>query len=377
MTSLPEPDFISRAPETIEQAVIATWQSETGLALDPTQPESQLLRVMAYRETLLRIAIQEAAKQNLLRYAAFPVIDHIGKLLAGSDGARLGAQAATTTLRFSLASPRGVNTLVPSGTRVATRDGRVFYATTTAVYVVAGQTSADALATATTTGAGGNGYVPGQVTTLVDPVPYIVAVTNVTATDGGSAVESDAHYSERLLLAPGASSTAGAEETYRFWALTASALVADVAVLSPTPGAIRVVVLSETGTPSSEILAAVTAILTPTNRRPMSDTVTVVAATAVGWTCVAALTLYRDADADGCIEAATQAVDAYAQTRRLKLGRNAVLNQLRGALCVPGVYDVAVTAPADTVEVAEDQWLNCTAITITVGGRVAEDTPSG
>ena len=40
-----------------------------------------LINLVAYRESLLRIAIQEAAKQNLVNYALYPMLDYLGELV--------------------------------------------------------------------------------------------------------------------------------------------------------------------------------------------------------------------------------------------------------------------------------------------------------
>lgn len=377
MTSLPEPDFIERDPATILQQVIAEWENETGLALDPTQPESLLLHVFAYRETLLRIGVQEAARANLLRWAKYPVIDYLGELLAGESGQRLGAQPAQATERFALAAAHGALVVIPAGTRVRSKDGRVVLSLDEAATIPIGQLYVDAVVTASDAGEQANGYLPGQVTTLVDTVPLISSVTNVTATSGGAPRESDERYLERLLYAADAASTAGSEVGYQFHARSASTAIADVVVRSPAPSDVELVILAVDGAPSPELLALVAAKVSATDVRPLTDSVTVVGATSAAWTIVAALWLYRDAESTGALSVALTAAQTYADARRHRLGRDAVLNQLRGVLCVPGVYDVVITSPVDTVVAGETEWLDCTSIEVTLGGTVDEDQPDG
>ena len=67
---LPEPDFIDRDPQTITNELIALYEEKTGKTLYPGQVDRIWVDIIAYRETLLRIRIQEAAKQNLVRYAS-------------------------------------------------------------------------------------------------------------------------------------------------------------------------------------------------------------------------------------------------------------------------------------------------------------------
>lgn len=79
--SLPEPSFIDRDPVAITAELKAAWESTTGKTLYPGQVEALLIDLIAYRESLLRIGIQEAAKQNLVAYASAPMLDYLGELV--------------------------------------------------------------------------------------------------------------------------------------------------------------------------------------------------------------------------------------------------------------------------------------------------------
>lgn len=69
MTSeLPEPVFIESDAEAITEEWISLYEEKTGKTLQPAQIERILIDVGAYRENILRIKIQEAAKYNLLTY---------------------------------------------------------------------------------------------------------------------------------------------------------------------------------------------------------------------------------------------------------------------------------------------------------------------
>lgn len=79
--SLPEPSFIDRDPVAITAELKAAWEASTGKTLYPGQVESLLIDLIAYRESLVRIGIQEAAKQNLVAYASAPMLDYLGELV--------------------------------------------------------------------------------------------------------------------------------------------------------------------------------------------------------------------------------------------------------------------------------------------------------
>ena len=94
----------------------------------------------------------------------------------------------------------------------------------------------------------GNGYQHGQLNILVDPIPYVAAVSNIDVSSGGIDDESDDSYRERIQLAPEKFTTAGSDDSYKYWAKTATQNILDVEVYSPAPGEINVVSLMQAGT---------------------------------------------------------------------------------------------------------------------------------
>ena len=98
-TLLPEPDFISRDPAHITSDMIALWEATTRKTLQPAQPERLLIDIFAYRENLVRIAINEAAKLSLVRFSRFPMLDYLGEFLSV---VRLPAAPSRTIIRFTL-----------------------------------------------------------------------------------------------------------------------------------------------------------------------------------------------------------------------------------------------------------------------------------
>src|SRR5580658_5849118 len=83
--TLPPPVFVNDAdgldPNLILADMIAAFEASAGRTLQPAQVERLLINLYAYRESLVRNAIQYAGQQNLLAFAVFPMIDYLGKLL--------------------------------------------------------------------------------------------------------------------------------------------------------------------------------------------------------------------------------------------------------------------------------------------------------
>lgn len=177
--------------------------------------------------------IDDAGRQSLLRYARGEVLDAIGERLGVE---RLGAAPATANIRFSVDSPLTQNVVIPKWTKV-TADSSVYFATDSEAVIQAGAYSVTVAASATANGEDGNGYAVGTITTLVDLVPYVSAVTNTTASAGGDdgeeyTEEGDDRLRERIRLAPSALSTCGPEEAYVFIAKSADSRISDVSVIS-------------------------------------------------------------------------------------------------------------------------------------------------
>jgi phage-related baseplate assembly protein len=180
--------------------------------------------------------------------------------------------------------------------------------------------------------------------------------------------ESDESLRRRRQLAPEALTVAGSEGAYQFHALSVAG-VKDASVSTPSPGEVVVTVLGLTdqGVPSTELLASVEAVLDGKTVRPLTDHVTVKAATIVEYTIEAILTVGSGPDTTVVLEAAQAAAEALTYTNS-QLGRDVILSALYAALHQEGVQRVDLTAPAATIEVAEDEAAYCTGITLSLGG---------
>lgn len=179
--------------------------------------------------------------------------------------------------------------------------------------------------------------------------------------------EDDARLRARAQLAMEGLSTAGPSGAYIFHGLSADPRVADIAVASPTPGVVVVTVLSSDGdgVAAADLLAAVTAALTAEDVRPLTDQVTVQAATPILYAVDATLDLYQGPDAEVVRAASATSVAAFALKQR-RLGEPVTLDGLYAALRVEGVRKVTLAEPAAAIEPAADAYAHCTAITVGV-----------
>jgi len=234
--------FLEKAPDAILKDTIAAFESASGRVLYPSQVENLLLHTLAYRESLLRQDIQHCAEQNLVAYAIGRHLDELGGNL---ETPRLQPTAAETRVWFGLDDPAPVGGCqFPPGTRVTTEDGKVAFETTVTAYVIGGQSvsTAPVRARCTVTGAVGNGLdggLDGGAVCCLDPKQTGVAAWNTEGTDGGSDLETDEAYRERLMMSMSRFG-GGTKNAYRLWAMTASALVSDALATRGDEGKIHI-----------------------------------------------------------------------------------------------------------------------------------------
>lgn len=359
------PEFISTDAEAIISEMVAYYEELTGRTLQPGQAERLLINAFAYREALIRQQIQYACSQMLVNFANAPALDELG-VLVGVE--RLAAAGAAVTIRFTLlAGHNGI--VIPSGTRVASSDGKVNFATQSNVSVASGVNSVDVECFSEETGTLANGYGIGAITKILDPQPFIVSASNTTVSAGGADIETDEELRDRIKLAPSQYSVAGPADAYKFFAKSASSSIIDVAVTNPTPGTVNVYPLVKDTFPTpSEILSLVASVVNDQKVRPLTDTVVVLSPSAVYYDIEIEITIYEGESPEAIQEAAESALEAFQERRRTTLGLDALINQIEHTAFVDGVYQVAVVSPAVNQIISEIQVAVCNSVTVSITG---------
>lgn len=368
--ALAEPSFVDRDAAAITRDMVRMYEELTGRTLYPAQAERLMVNVIAYRDKLMREAIQDAAKLNLVRYSRGVILDMLGENIGV---ARLDAAPAECTLRFTFDPAPVVGTILPAGTAASTNasSGTVVFATAGDVLVPAGATEISARAVCTTPGAAGNGFVAGQIARLYGAQPAgltVATVANTTTSSAGADVEDDDHLRQRIVLAPEQFSNCGSVEAYKFFALGANAGIVDVAITSPEPGLVHIHPLMVDGLPGAPVLAQVLAACNGETRRPLCDTVAAVAPVVVPVALQIELTLYAGADAVTAQAAAYQAATAYVTRIQARMGVDVVPSQIAADLDVYGVYRVNVVSPAAVVVLEANEWPQVTELSVSVVG---------
>lgn len=162
---------------------------------------------------------------------------------------------------------------------------------------------------------------------------------------------------------------AGGAAHYRYWALSASPEVADVAVDSPGPGRVRISVLptGHSDTVPEALLETVRATVLRDDVRVLTDTVEVVPVSLVPVTVAAQIWLYPDtpmAVFDGLAPRLTREL-----AQAAVLGWDLTRSWLIGQLQQPGIHKVELIQPASDIRIHSTQAVRLTDVQLTFAGR--------
>lgn len=363
------PQLFYLSPETIISEIEAWYEDHLDREILPAQPEMQILLSQAYRETLLRSLGDYVLSQVLVDTAVAPMLDY----KARNEGlTRLAPTPAVTTLGFTLLPGHG-GVIIPVGTKVATTDGKIEFATDVEVPVPAGVNYAEAEATALTDGASGNDYGIGLVSVIITPQAFLISATNTTVTAAGAAQESDEGLRARIILAKSQYAAAGPNSAYKFHARSASPLIIDVEVTNPSGRHVNIYPLVSGGvvTPQA-ILDAVYAVCNAEDKRPLTDIVTVISPTKISYTLTFNVILKYGVIQSTTIQAIQAGLAAYCIAQSKKLGAGITDSQLIDAAMNPNVYDISFPGFSD-ISVPPTSFAVCTSFTI---GTVTYENPN-
>ena len=340
--------FVDADPEVMEVHILEIVEGLLKRKLTRADPLRLFLLSVEALLIQQRLLFDQMAKMNLLAYAKGRYLDHIGVLVGAQ---RLPASPATVTMKLTLSAPREQAVVIPKGAKITAGDN-VYFALNDSAIISAGTVSVTAAATCTESGTVGNGYLPGEISRIVDPVPFWTAAKNTTKSEGGADAEDDESYRERIHEAPEKFSTAGPSLAYEYHAKTASALISDVSVDSPAPGEVDVYPLLDGGViPGEEILTLVREKLNDRSIRPLTDKVNVKVPESVKYNIEARYYIdRRDATDAAAIQArAESAVQEFALWQKEVLGRDINPTELYYRLRVAGVKRAEIVSPVFTV----------------------------
>lgn len=351
---LPEVSFIDN--DTLDEMrarMVANYESEyeriTGkkITLSPSDPNRIVLYAHALELYQVEQYVDRAGKQDLIKYSYAEFLDNLG---AGRSVTRKQAAPAETILRFTLSEARPNAIGIPEGTK-ATNGELLYFATEGYDEIPAGEMYVDIRAVCTENGVAGNEILPGQINTLVDLIPYVASVENITESSEGADLETDESFAERIYLAPSGYSVAGPDDAYVYWAKTYSQMIGDVNVTSPNPVEVEIRFLMTDGElPTQTTITGLQEFLQDKKIRPLTDKVTVLAPEVVQFDIN--LTYYinkSDQSKAGTIQGlVAQAIAEYIQWQTYTIGKDINPSELIKRIVAAGAKRVEVTTPVFT-----------------------------
>ncbi|PWK16055.1 baseplate assembly protein [Tumebacillus permanentifrigoris] len=353
--------FVDSDIEKTTTELIAAYESITNKKLFPADPVRLFVLSIATIIVQQRTLLNLTGKQNRLRYASGDFLDGLGEFV---ETTRLEATAAKVLVRFSLSAPQTSIIYIPSGRRVTPGAG-IYFATIAGTELQPGAMHADIWCECLQAGTLGNGFVIGQINSIVDPQPWLARVENITISAGGSDREDDEPFRERIRSAPEKFSVAGPDGAYRAIAKSVDSGIIDVVVTSPSPGVVEIRPLMEQGEmPTSNVINAVLAACSDKRVRPLTDHVTVLAPDQVAFEVDFTYWISSDrmTDVAGIQSAVQFAVDDYVVWQKSKLGRDINGSELTRRILNAGASRAEVRLPIyyqlEPTQVASDDGVS-------------------
>ena len=228
-----EYQFVSTDSSTVIANLVNAYQQFTDRTLQPADPERLVLSWIADAIVKGLVRVNYVGNQNIPSRAEGENLDALGEWIYSL--VRKDAQVSTCTVRFHIIAPQSTAITIPAGTRVTDKSQVLTWATTVDTLIPIGSTYIDVKADCDTPGVIGNGYVIGQIDTLVDKdnIMFFDYCENITETDGGTDKQDDETYFQAMRRVLDSFSTAGAEGAYIFWAKSVSDEITDVKAVRP------------------------------------------------------------------------------------------------------------------------------------------------
>ncbi|ECD6517271.1 baseplate J protein [Salmonella enterica subsp. enterica] len=366
--NLPEIDFVEVDAEEMENIAVSKFQELTGIVLEETDPRRKFIQSIAFLGTMIGNNIDFTGKMNLLAYAQDNYLDHKG---IDKNVTRLEPRAAEVPVRFELNALEPF--IIPAGVRMSV--GEIEFATTSDVSVDIGTKTLDIVLTCTEKGTIGNGFLPNQITNIVDndQLPWVVKAYNIDTSRGGLDWEDDESFAERIRQSNGQYSTAGPSDSYRYHTMSASSSIVDVEVFSPSEGRITVVPLLENGElPGQSLIDEIKEKLNERTIRPLTDFVNVELPEIVPYDIEFTYYIPRSKQSIQMVIQGqiNQAVQDFITWQKSKLGRGIDSSELVSRIKEAGGVRVIVSSPSQYIVLSKTQVGHSNAVRANFGGLV-------
>lgn len=353
-------NFCETDIEKIKQEMADDYEATCGVKLYTGSPNYLFLNWIAYFLWQGNVSTNEAAKQNLKKYAKDDNLDAVIECIDGI--ARYDNAPAQALLRFRLKTGETYQ-VIPQGTRV-TPDNTVIFITTEDLIILTYNDEktgelinyGDVNAVCTSEGLIGNDFAAGTINKMLDYIPKIESVENLETSHDGKIKESDAEYYERSIEESKRVSVAGPLDAYESLSYGASSAVINARafggdIQTPTDADILIKLICDTERQSAnEIINDVLEYITSKPVKPQTDLVTVELADEVPYTIEIeyGINTRNTQEAANILGAIDSTIQEYIKWQDSKIGRAINPTKLTNMLGEIGASNVNVISPSYT-----------------------------
>lgn len=198
-------------------------ENEIGEPLYPGDERRMFAEALIATLVSFLATADDRVKQSRLQYARGDVLNSIGEMF-GVD--RNDGKKAVTAIKFNISSPVSVDISIPAGTTV-TNDYEHYFVTTKSVSILSGDTEVTVEAEASEVGSSYNNIGVSEIDTLTTSIAYIDSIENTIITSGGTDVENDDDYRDRIQLSMDRFAS-GTENYYKYIVFSADNSIQDI-----------------------------------------------------------------------------------------------------------------------------------------------------
>lgn len=281
-------------------------------------------------------------KMNLLQYSKGKYLDALGALI---DVSRIIEKEAECSVEYTFSKIFDERRIIEKGHKIA-KDNLYFESTETTI-LEPGRRTVVGKVKCLVPGLIGNDIEVGEINAIVDDIPYLLSVSNITKTSGGADREEDDSYRNRIRLRPRAFSVAGPHGAYQYYTLTSHQDIKDSYIYTPsaTPGIVKIIPLLKNGElPSQEILEKIKEKLAD-DVRPLTDKIEIEKPKIQSYNIDIKYWTKKGDNPILVKKEVEAAFSEYIYWQKEKLGRDINPNKLTQLLILAGAKRVEITSP--------------------------------
>lgn len=363
-------NFVDFETTTIKNILAESYSSIMGEEIGEGDPISDFLDFVTFIITVEAAKINEAAKQNLLKFATGEYLEAIGEMVSE---VREKAIPAKTTIRYTFSRTFENIITIPKGHK--TEINGIYFVTSEFSHLTPGMKTIDILCECSVAGIAGNGFKIGDIKGIVDPIPYLAAISNITESAGGLDIESDEILRNRIRENPTSKSVAGPESAYRYHVKKIQPNISDVSITTtPGTGIVHIYPLQDGGIiPGTEVIEKIKKYLTDKEIKPLTDLIDCQQPQTEQYDIDLKYYIYDDdsEDFESISSSIEDAVEQYITWQCQKLGRDINPDKLKSLVISAGAKRCEILSPEFTV-LERNQVASLKMKNISYGGAESE-----